>query len=434
MVSSSPAISQSVAIVRLERLDGLNLLNFQTDPDATPSSQNTSLPTPQSDDMHLNTEPGIRANPTHQAPWPQMQSSPILPPPPVIKDYDSFSQGSAEGSFADIPPATCNEFGEPIQPLDISFMQAYNEQAMVNPSAYIEQWRVGVADDDDQDGADMPFMGYFTESEVTGEMQEDAAYQLDYVCLPSSFDADPTAAPTDGSGVEHEQEQREEDPQLLSPLHLSPNKRPRSPSVTSDQRQRRTRPREEHYQHYQGYDYHQQQHQNYTHPTHTPPHSPSPPRPRGRPRHRHQQQQHQYQHQLQHQHQLGASVPGQKVSRSSFDPTPEWNMTPHPLPLPHCTDDFIFNANAFIHNTSNNNSNIPSSNNVLSLTFTASTSDIPHISSTPASASGNGDGTGSYPSPASLSSPSLSKPVHDVHFHVLFQATLDECQDTAAPD
>ncbi|KAF8211989.1 hypothetical protein K438DRAFT_1957784 [Mycena galopus ATCC 62051] len=67
----------------------------------------------------------------------------VMPGAPRMKDYDSFTDGTAEGSFNSIAAAETNEHGEPIYPVSA---EALNRLPLNDATLFIEQWRQGVED------------------------------------------------------------------------------------------------------------------------------------------------------------------------------------------------------------------------------------------------------------------------------------------------
>ncbi|KAJ7172228.1 hypothetical protein C8R46DRAFT_1258430, partial [Mycena filopes] len=67
----------------------------------------------------------------------------VVPGAPRMKDYDSFTEGSAVGSFDSIAAAETNEFGEPIYPISALALASLPHH---DPADCIEQWRQGVED------------------------------------------------------------------------------------------------------------------------------------------------------------------------------------------------------------------------------------------------------------------------------------------------
>jgi hypothetical protein len=65
----------------------------------------------------------------------------IVPGAPRMKDYDTFTDGSAQGSFDSIPAAETNELGEPIYPISALALAAL---PLHDAARAIEQWRQDV--------------------------------------------------------------------------------------------------------------------------------------------------------------------------------------------------------------------------------------------------------------------------------------------------
>ncbi|KAL0578385.1 hypothetical protein V5O48_003606 [Marasmius crinis-equi] len=123
----------------LDALEDLPLKGFQ-EIDASPSTGITSLPTPQVEAPHLNLAEVVE--PSSQIP----QTTSLLymkfpdpPNAPFIKDMDSFTDGSGEGSFDSIPAGSTDEFGRPIPPVNTFFISQLRDDHDTLKS--IEQWR-----------------------------------------------------------------------------------------------------------------------------------------------------------------------------------------------------------------------------------------------------------------------------------------------------
>ncbi|KAF9269366.1 hypothetical protein L218DRAFT_993426 [Marasmius fiardii PR-910] len=123
----------------LDALEDLPLKGFQ-ELDATPSTGITSLPTPIAEPPHLNLT-GIVEPPSQ---IPQLTDSmlyvkfPGPPGAPLIKDLDSFTEGTGKGSFDSIPAASTDEYGGPlpqINTLSLSLLPPHDT------SLSIEIWR-----------------------------------------------------------------------------------------------------------------------------------------------------------------------------------------------------------------------------------------------------------------------------------------------------
>lgn len=61
----------------------------------------------------------------------------------MVKDYDSFTEGSGQGSFDSIPAADTNEIGEPIWKPDPTSLGLLPQ---IDTNLFIAVWREGVAD------------------------------------------------------------------------------------------------------------------------------------------------------------------------------------------------------------------------------------------------------------------------------------------------
>ncbi|KAF8230328.1 hypothetical protein L208DRAFT_127023 [Tricholoma matsutake] len=93
-------------MAKLTKLNDIELTVFPGEPDSTPTTW--SIPTPDiDDDVALITvrNPG----------WEPDDGERIrVPDTPRMKDLDSFTEGTGQGSFDSIPAASTNEYGEPI--------------------------------------------------------------------------------------------------------------------------------------------------------------------------------------------------------------------------------------------------------------------------------------------------------------------------------
>lgn len=108
--------------------------------DASPSTGITSLPTPQPEAPHLNLTEVVEA----PSQIPRLRDSmfyvkfPDPPGAPLLKDFDSFTEGTGKGSFDSIPAASTDEFGGPlpqINTLSLSLLPPHDN------SLSIELWR-----------------------------------------------------------------------------------------------------------------------------------------------------------------------------------------------------------------------------------------------------------------------------------------------------
>ncbi|KAJ6486916.1 hypothetical protein C8R45DRAFT_996435 [Mycena sanguinolenta] len=131
----------------LERLNDIPLKGFP-EMEETPSSATMSLPTPEAQDVALppvDTVQALGGSQTVPVSYLFAGDDGILVPPaaPRMKDYDTFTEGTAEGSFNSIPAAETNELGEPIYPISARALAAL---PLNDATVSIEQWRQGVED------------------------------------------------------------------------------------------------------------------------------------------------------------------------------------------------------------------------------------------------------------------------------------------------
>ncbi|KAG7094852.1 hypothetical protein E1B28_005660 [Marasmius oreades] len=123
----------------LDALEDLPLKGFQ-EIDATPSTGITSLPTPKAGPPHLNLTEVVE--PSSQLP--QLTDSmlyvkfPEPPGAPLIKDLDSFTEGTGKGSFDSIPAASTDQYGGPLPQINILSLSLLPPH---NTSMSIELWR-----------------------------------------------------------------------------------------------------------------------------------------------------------------------------------------------------------------------------------------------------------------------------------------------------
>ncbi|KAJ7219517.1 hypothetical protein GGX14DRAFT_390056 [Mycena pura] len=104
-----------------------------------------SLPTPQHEPVSLPHGGSMEVPPNMPVSYlfPSDDTGIVVPDAPRMKDYDSFTEGSKEGSFASLPAADTNEFGEPIYPISALSLSAL---PLDNAVLSIEQWRRDVDD------------------------------------------------------------------------------------------------------------------------------------------------------------------------------------------------------------------------------------------------------------------------------------------------
>ncbi|EDR08244.1 uncharacterized protein LACBIDRAFT_297711 [Laccaria bicolor S238N-H82] len=130
----------------LDRLEDLSIKGF-LEADDSPSSGTASLPTPESG--HAAFVPPITVEEHSFDPqvlWYEDDDQQIKAPgAPLMKDLDSFTEGTGQGSFDSIPAASTDEHGQPI------FVPHSFLLALLPPSdtlvETIETWRENVLDD-----------------------------------------------------------------------------------------------------------------------------------------------------------------------------------------------------------------------------------------------------------------------------------------------
>ncbi|KAF7349270.1 hypothetical protein MSAN_01716500 [Mycena sanguinolenta] len=132
----------------LERLNDIPLKGFQ-EMEETPSSATMSLPTPEAQhDVPLppvDTLEALGVPQTDPVSYLFAGDDGIVVPPaaPRMKDYDTFTEGTAEGSFNSIPAAETNELGEPIYPISARALAALPSMTPLFPSSSgARVWRI----------------------------------------------------------------------------------------------------------------------------------------------------------------------------------------------------------------------------------------------------------------------------------------------------
>ncbi|KAJ7632850.1 hypothetical protein FB45DRAFT_517148 [Roridomyces roridus] len=134
----------------LDRLSDLPLLKGFPEMEESPTSATMSLPTPPCAHVPLPRE-SMEVPPnmpiSYLFPNANDDAGIICPDAPRMKDYDSFTEGSAKGSFDSIPAAETNEFGEPVYPISAPALAALPTH---NAALSIEQWRQDVDESLDQ--------------------------------------------------------------------------------------------------------------------------------------------------------------------------------------------------------------------------------------------------------------------------------------------
>ncbi|TFK73393.1 hypothetical protein BDN72DRAFT_834800 [Pluteus cervinus] len=125
----------------LERLE-INLRNFGEEiaSDVTPSSEASSLPTPDTEPSNLS---DVEIQP-HPHSWQSLDfgESRIEPPgAPLLKDYDSFTEGSARGSFESLASWGEQDLNDSVY----TVTSAPKPTSTNDTSSYIEEWREQVS-------------------------------------------------------------------------------------------------------------------------------------------------------------------------------------------------------------------------------------------------------------------------------------------------
>ncbi|KAK7037945.1 hypothetical protein R3P38DRAFT_2372185, partial [Favolaschia claudopus] len=127
----------------LDRLSDIPLKGFP-EMEETPTSATMSLPTPESRHAPLpQLDPIQVPQPVPTVSYLFAEPAIVVPGAPRMKDYDTFTEGTAQGSFDSIPAADTNELGQPIYPISAVALAALpsNDAAL-----FIEQWRQDVED------------------------------------------------------------------------------------------------------------------------------------------------------------------------------------------------------------------------------------------------------------------------------------------------
>ncbi|KAF8635406.1 hypothetical protein AX15_000404 [Amanita polypyramis BW_CC] len=139
---------------RLGRLQDLPLRGFDEVYEDTPSSGTASLPTPQLDaqEFRNNEVALINAIPL----VPQEPAVQVVQPPgaPLLKDYDSFTEGSRAGSF-DFLSSASGDLCYPVNTVDAEMTGESSDSSLTvayvthlddgDSSMSIEEWRVNVS-------------------------------------------------------------------------------------------------------------------------------------------------------------------------------------------------------------------------------------------------------------------------------------------------
>ncbi|KAJ7510120.1 hypothetical protein B0H11DRAFT_1177355, partial [Mycena galericulata] len=129
---------------RTEMLDRLSELPLKGFPEMeeTPTSATMSLPTPPCASVPLPRDTmEVPPNMPVSYLFPSDDAGIVVPNAPRMKDYDSFTEGSAKGSFDSIPAAETNEFGEPVYPISALALASL---PLHDATLSIEQWRQDV--------------------------------------------------------------------------------------------------------------------------------------------------------------------------------------------------------------------------------------------------------------------------------------------------
>lgn len=141
---------------------GLPLRGFQTN-DATPTTAPTSLPTPSSKRLQH-----VHVFPDQQ--WllpPDAERVVEAPGAPLMRDYDSFTEGTAKGSFDSIPIEATDQYGEQLLVLDHETVGTLPID--IGARSTIERWRDVVSQSMD----DPPAQHHMPPSAVIGFDDED---------------------------------------------------------------------------------------------------------------------------------------------------------------------------------------------------------------------------------------------------------------------
>lgn len=126
----------------LDRLNELESLRGFQEIDMTPTSVVTSLPTPHEEHASFNEIQVPPDTPTTMVSVLGLQETQIeAPPAPLLKDLDSFTEGTAIGSFDSIPAGPTNELGDTIAPINAVSLSLLPPQ---DTSLSIELWRAVV--------------------------------------------------------------------------------------------------------------------------------------------------------------------------------------------------------------------------------------------------------------------------------------------------
>ncbi|KAJ6525692.1 hypothetical protein B0H19DRAFT_587574 [Mycena capillaripes] len=146
----SPGPGYTIAEERNDMLDTLHEIPLKGFPEPemmeeTPTSATMSLPTP--DCQHVVLPPLETVAVPQPEPVSYLFRSDdagiVMPGAPRMKDYDTFTDGSAQGSFDSIPAAETNELGEPIYTISALALATL---PLHDAARAIELWRQDVKD------------------------------------------------------------------------------------------------------------------------------------------------------------------------------------------------------------------------------------------------------------------------------------------------
>ncbi|KAF4564849.1 hypothetical protein EYR40_011022 [Pleurotus pulmonarius] len=113
---------------------GLPLRGFQTN-DATPTTAPTSLPTPSTKRLQH-----VHVFPDQQWVLPSDDEPAVeAPGAPLMRDYDTFTEGTAKGSFDSIPIESTDQYGEQLLVLDHETVGTLPID--IGARSTIERWR-----------------------------------------------------------------------------------------------------------------------------------------------------------------------------------------------------------------------------------------------------------------------------------------------------
>ncbi|KAG2020413.1 hypothetical protein CC2G_005759 [Coprinopsis cinerea AmutBmut pab1-1] len=137
----------------LDKLEELSIINIDSDEDDSPSYGSASLPTPEAPHVDFT----VRASPYDcQTPVQYWYSGeyansaermePVKPPgAPLLKDMDSFTEGTGCGSFEDLPSTLNHEDSDLVYPTTEETLSLLPPPDSL--LAYIEQWRSDILEE-----------------------------------------------------------------------------------------------------------------------------------------------------------------------------------------------------------------------------------------------------------------------------------------------